>query len=147
MSGWALSFVTPSPGAPRLVSSLVLRLCFLMVAAFGSRPCDVHTVEQSRSSVVVAGVRERRVVDHDTRIRVSAASLRLPARSGTGLRVSTVSAAGSANVSPVEFLARTTSWRVLSARAALVVRRTPCAACGDGNPYDATAPPASSARA
>jgi len=128
------------------VSSLVVRLCLLVVAAFGSRPRGVPTVEQPRSGVVSPA--HERTVDHDPAgARIPAPSLRLPVRAMAGIRAPATPASGGANPSPAELSARTRRPGALARSTARVARRTPCAACGDGSPYDATAPPASSARA
>jgi len=123
------------------VTSLVIRLCLLMVAAFGSRPCGVIGAEPPRAPLLVA-LRDRAILDanagsHDP----SVPSVRFLVRVASAIRVPSL-ANGTAAAPPAEAVVWPDGIATQRLRVSVVARRTPCAGCGDGSPYDATAPPA-----
>src|SRR5689334_1455012 len=113
-----------------------------MVAAFGSRPCGVIAAERSPAPLIV-GLRARDGVDGAAEPRQTRApSIVSLARGSSAVRGPVPSHGGAANALPVA----DDAWRIGGIQqcvhpAAPVRRRTPCAGCGDGTPYDATAPP------
>jgi len=113
-----------------------------MVVAFGSRPCDVRAREQVRAPFIV-GLRAPSPLP-------GAAHPRTPAVPSFGIRTASVpvfrgttnTGPGGATTPAAAALAQTASRAAPREARAGLTRRTPCAACGDGAPYDATAPPA-----
>jgi len=111
-----------------------------MVAVFGSRPCGVLATERSPAPLIV-GLRARDIVANSPSHEPRAATVASLAHTAPGVRAPAASHGSSANTSPVELIAwRSTLGRVRH-HAAAIPRRAPCAACGNGSPYDATAPP------
>jgi hypothetical protein len=111
-----------------------------MVAAFGSRPSGVSAIERvANPSILVAETRDGVVVDSRPQIPVPP-SIGVLVRASTVARAPGASSSGSASPAECAF-DFSGSLSAATACSARVVRRTPCAACGDGSPYDATAPP------
>lgn len=123
------------------MSSLLIRLCLLMVAAFGSRPCGVLAVERPQAPLIV-GLRARDVANPAAQPRESRAhALFTVARGLSTVRAPAPSYGTRASASPVEGIGWRFDTHAPAYRSARIPRRVPCAGCGDGAPYDATAPP------
>jgi hypothetical protein len=120
--------------------SLLIRLCVLMVAAFGLRPSGVRTVERTPAPWVIGAETREGVVSHSLSHEPARPSIGLLVRGASAVRTPGASSSGSA--SSAESLARASVPPIVfSGPRKRIARRTPCAACGDGSPYDATAPP------
>ena len=91
--------------SPRLFPSLLLRLCLLVVATFGSRPCGVSATEHVRAPLIV-GLRAHHGGDTDQRsYNPAVPSLASPARGVPSLRSPTTPSGGGASLPAVEALA------------------------------------------
>ncbi|HUQ81721.1 MAG TPA: hypothetical protein VM076_11305 [Gemmatimonadaceae bacterium] len=116
----------------------------MMVVAFGSRPFDVRANDSSLLQHVPAGVRATPAGDGEARSLPSGpptVGLRAPA--APVVRGTTTYHSGSASSPPADAPSRFVALAAWSSAQIAIARRTPCAACGDGAPYDATAPPKS----
>src|SRR5690349_16860282 len=115
-----------------------------MVVAFGSRPFGIRVGEGAALQQAAAGLRAIPASDGEAHPLPSGpptVGLRAPVV--PVVRGASTHSSGNASTPPADAPSR---FEVLSAwysAQVVIVRRTPCAACGDGAPYDATAPPAS----
>src|SRR5678815_1167481 len=108
-----------------------LRLCLLVVATFGSRPCGVSATEQTRAPLIV-GLRAHHGGDTDgLSYNPAAPSLASPARGVPSLRSPTTPSGGGASLPAVEALALANAAVLIHASVTPTPRRTPCAGCGD----------------
>ena len=128
---------------PILLSSLFFRLCVVLVVAFGSRPFGVQVVEREQAPLII-GLRASDAPDVGTSPEQSQPLLGIPARNAGAIRGTTQGIGSLPPVSAAEALAPQSTLVLQRGLRAPRERRTPCAACGDGSPYDATAPPESS---
>src|SRR4051812_32438979 len=100
----SISFSHAFLRSPRLFSSLLFRLCILMVAAFGSRPSGVSGVEQARAPLIV-GLRAHHLADAAQRVYDPASpSFGSRASGGLALRSPTLAHGGGASPAPLESL-------------------------------------------
>jgi len=110
-----------------------------MVAAFGSRPSGVSAVERTPAPLII-GLRGRDI-DASAQPRESRSPALVSLVRGSSTVRAPTRSTGSADTSLVERVAWQSGTHESAHRSVCISRRTPCAGCGDGTPYDATAPP------